>query len=170
MMMRMRRGAAAAITAGVRGGPDIGICTAANELARATVGAALEVHRTLGPGLLESTYEHCLAQEFALRGIEVQRQCRLPIHYKGVRLDCGYQLDFLVGNLVVVELKAVEILLPIHEAQILSYMRCGKWPLGLLMNFNVTRIKNGIRRFALFSPQPGEENCQESGREGEQSF
>ena len=116
-------------------------------LAHAVVGAALEVHRALGPGLLESAYETCLDHELAVRGIPFQRQLLAPIHYKGLELDCGYRLDFLIGERVVVELKAVDALLPLHRAQILSYLRLGGWKLGLLINFNVALIKDGIERF-----------------------
>ncbi len=119
----------------------------ANDLTRAIIGAAIEVHRALGPGLLESAYEECLCRELALKQISFERQRPLPVEYKGVVLDCGYRLDLLVANTVVVEIKAVEELLPIHEAQVLTYLRLGGWKIGLLMNFNVAVLKSGIRRF-----------------------
>lgn len=112
------------------------------------IGAAIEVHRNLGPGLLESVYEECLARELADAGIEFSRQQQLPVMYKGKDIGCGYRLDFLVENLVVVELKAVEDVLPIHRSQVLTYLRLsGKW-LGLLINFNVHRLVDGVTRLA----------------------
>jgi GxxExxY protein len=121
----------------------------ANEITQIIIGAAIEVHRALGPGLLESAYEECLAHEFDLRGLSYVRQMPLPLVYKAVHLDCGYRIDFLVEGLVVVELKAVESLHPIHEAQLLSYLRLGEWNLGLIINFNEVVLKNGIRRRVL---------------------
>ncbi|MDH7490410.1 MAG: GxxExxY protein [Anaerolineae bacterium] len=120
-----------------------------NEITEAIIGAAIEVHRALGPGLLESAYEECLCQELSLRRIPFERQYPLPLEYKGLRLDCGYRLDLLVADSVVVELKAVEELLPIHTAQVLTYLRIGGWHIGLLINFNVLALKRGIRRLAL---------------------
>ncbi len=120
-----------------------------NEVTEAIIGAAIEVHRALGPGLLESAYEECLCRELSLRGIDFERQRELPIEYKGLRLDCGYRIDLLVAGMVIVELKAVETLLPIHEAQLLTYMRLGGWKVGLLINFNVPVLKQGIRRRVL---------------------
>jgi GxxExxY protein len=117
-----------------------------NEVSQAIIGAAIEVHRSLGPGLLESAYEECLAREFDLRQIPFQRQKMLPVEYKGVTLDCGYRLDFLVAEIVVVEVKAIDTLLPLHEAQMLTYLKLGGWKIGLLINFHVTLLKNGIRR------------------------
>jgi GxxExxY protein len=117
-----------------------------NEVSQAIIGAAIEVHRSLGPGLLESAYEECLAREFDLRQIPFQRQKMLPVEYKGVTLDCGYRLDFLVAEMVVVEVKAIDTLLPLHEAQMLTYLKLGGWKIGLLINFHVTLLKNGIRR------------------------
>jgi len=113
------------------------------------IGAAIEVHQTLGPGLLESAYEECLAHEMHLRGLAFMRQVPLPVAYKGVGLDCAYRLDFLVDNTVVIELKSVEALLPIHIAQVLTYLKLGNWKLGLLINFNVPLLKNGVRRLVL---------------------
>jgi len=120
-----------------------------NDLTYEIIGAAMEVHRALGPGLLESAYEECLCHELDLRGIPYRRQHPLPIVYKSVRLDAGYRLDLLVDDRVVVELKAVEALAPIHEAQLLSYLRLGGWSIGLLINFNVTVLRDGIKRMIL---------------------
>jgi GxxExxY protein len=125
-----------------------------NEISQGIIGAAIEVHRTLGPGLLESAYEHCLSHEFSLRQIPFERQLPLPIDYKGVRLDCGYRLDFLVAETVVVEVKAIEALLPIHQAQLLSYLKLGGWKLGLLVNFHVPLLREGIKRVVLGLEEP----------------
>jgi len=120
-----------------------------NEITEAVIGAAIEVHRALGPGLLESAYEECLCRELALRRIPFERQRPLPVEYKGALLDCGYRLDLLVADRVVVEVKSVEIVLPIHEAQLLTYLRLGGWKVGLLINFNVPILKRGIHRKVL---------------------
>jgi GxxExxY protein len=120
-----------------------------NELTKKIIGAAIEVHRTLGPGLLESAYEECLCRELTVRGVPFARQVALPVEFKGLRLDCGYRLDLLVEKKVVVEIKAVESLLPIHEAQLLTYLKLGGWKVGLLINFNVPILMNGIRRRVL---------------------
>ena len=120
-----------------------------NQITGAIIGAAIEVHRALGPGLLESAYEECLCRELSLRQMPFERQRPLPMEYKGLRLDCGYRLDLLVADTVVAEIKAVESLLPIHEAQLLTYMRLGGWKVGLLINFNVPVLKRGIRRRVL---------------------
>jgi len=120
-----------------------------NELTREIIGAAIEVHCALGPGLLESAYEECMCRELSLRKIPFQRQVPLPLEYKGIRLDCGYQLDLLVAELVVVELKSVEALAPIHEAQLLTYLKLGGWNLGLLINFNVPLLRDGVKRVVL---------------------
>lgn len=117
-----------------------------NEVSGQVIGAAIEVHKQLGPGLLESAYEECLAHEMGLRGISFERQKSLPLVYKGVHLDCGYRLDFLVGGLVVVELKAVKAFEPVHEAQMLTYLRLTQCKLGLLLNFHSTLMKQGIKR------------------------
>jgi GxxExxY protein len=117
-----------------------------NDITETIIGAAIEVHKVLGPGLLESAYEECLAHELKLRTIAFDRQRVLPVMYKGVHLDCGYRLDFLVEQSVVVELKAVEGLLPIHEAQMLTYLKIGGWSVGLLINFNVPALRRGIKR------------------------
>jgi GxxExxY protein len=117
-----------------------------NELTKEIIGAAIEVHRVLGPGLLESADEQCLCRELTLRKIPFERQVYLPVEFKGLRLDCGYRIDLLVARRVVLEIKAIESLLPIHEAQLLTYLRLGGWKVGLLINFNVTVLKDGIRR------------------------
>jgi len=117
-----------------------------NELTEKIIGAAIEVHRTLGPGLMESAYAECLCRELALQGIPFEREKTLPVEYKGVKLDCGYRFDLLVAGSVVVELKAVEELLPIHEAQLLTYLRLGGWKVGLLINFNVPVLTKGVKR------------------------
>jgi GxxExxY protein len=120
-----------------------------NEITREVIGAAIAVHRVLGPGLLESAYQECLCQELILRGIPFERQVPLPLEYRGIRLECGYRLDILVAGLVVVEVKSVEAIAPIHEAQLITYLRLGGWNVGLLMNFNVVVLKDGIRRKVL---------------------
>ncbi|HAZ27435.1 TPA: GxxExxY protein [Candidatus Acetothermia bacterium] len=120
-----------------------------NKITEAGIGAAIEVHQTLGPGLLESAYEECLCHELELRRVPFRRQGPLPASYKGVHLDCGYRLDVLVSERVVVGIKAVDHLLPIHEAQLLTYLRLGKWQVGLIINFNVPVLKEGIRRCVL---------------------
>jgi GxxExxY protein len=117
-----------------------------NRITQSVIGAAIEVHRELGPGLLESSYEECLCHELWRSGVAFHRQRELPVEYKGLRLDCGYRVDLVVEERVVVEIKAVEGLLPIHEAQLLTYLRLGRWPVGLLINFNVAVLKKGIRR------------------------
>jgi GxxExxY protein len=113
------------------------------------IGAAIEVHRALGPGLLESAYQTCLAHEFSIRGLAFEQQKPLPVEYKGTRLDCGYRLDFLVAEKVVVELKAVDDLHPVHEAQLMTYIKLASCRIGLLINFNVPLLKDGIRRRVL---------------------
>jgi GxxExxY protein len=117
-----------------------------NKLTETIIGAAIEVHRGLGPGLLESAYEECLCHELDLRSVSYTRQAPLPVRYKGLDLDCGYRLDLLVQESVVVELKSVENILPIHEAQLLTYLKLGGWQVGLLINFNVPVLKQGIVR------------------------
>ena len=120
-----------------------------NKISEQIIGAAIEVHKALGPGLLESAYEECLCRELDLRGIPFERQRPLPVQYKGAQLDCGYRLDLLVEGAVVVEIKAVVAIEPIHEAQLLTYLKLGAWKLGLLINFNVPVLKDGIRRRIL---------------------
>jgi len=107
------------------------------------------VHRTLGPGLLESAYQECLARELTLRHIPFEREKPLLLEYKGAKLECGYRLDFLVADMVVVEIKASDSVLPIHQAQLLTYMKLGGWKVGLLINFQVPVLKNGIKRLVL---------------------
>lgn len=113
------------------------------------LGAAIKVHKALGPGLLESAYETCLQRELTLRGVKFQRQVPLPVFYEGVRLDCGFRMDLIVEGLVVVELKAVETLLPIHEAQLHTYLRLSGMRVGLLINFNVRYLPEGVVRRVL---------------------
>ena len=120
-----------------------------NKLTAEVIGAAIEVHKILGPGLLESTYEECLCHEFGLRAMPHERQKELPIEYKGVTLDCGYRLDVVVANRLILELKACERLEPIHEAQLLTYLKLTGIKVGLLINFNVPVLKQGIKRLAL---------------------
>ena len=117
-----------------------------NKLSNKIVGAAIEVHRTLGPGLLESTYEECLCHELSLEQIPFERQAMLPIVYKGNRLDCGYRVDIIVDNKVILELKYVAERQPIHKAQLLTYLKLSGLKLGLLLNFNVLQMKDGINR------------------------
>ena len=117
-----------------------------NALSERIIGFCIEIHRALGPGLLESAYEECLCFELASADIKFERQKSLPLEYKGVRLDCGYRLDLVVDDLVVIELKAVERVLPIHEAQLLTYLKLTGLPLGLLINFNVPLLKEGVTR------------------------
>jgi GxxExxY protein len=119
-----------------------------NRITGGVISAAIEVHRALGPGLLESAYEACLAYELIQQGLEVEQQKPVPIVCRDVRLDCGYRLDLLVENEVVAEVKAVDELAPIHSAQLLSYLRLSGCKVGLLINFNVEILKHGIRRLA----------------------
>jgi GxxExxY protein len=119
------------------------------ELSRVVVDAGLKVHRTLGPGLLESAYERCIAHELELRGHAVRRQVVLPVTYEGMTLDAGYRLDLVVDDSIILEIKAVEALSRLHEAQILTYLRLSGLGMGFLMNFNVVLFKQGLRRFVL---------------------
>lgn len=120
-----------------------------DSLTEEIIGAAIEVHRALGPGLLESAYQECLCVELGSRSLRFVSQLELPVEYKGLRIDAGYRLDLVVADSVVVELKSVERLLPLHEAQLLTYLRLGGYPTGLLLNFNVPVLKDGIRRMKL---------------------
>ena len=120
-----------------------------NELSYKVIGCAYEVHKALGPGLLESTYETCLCYELDKLGIGFEKQKPLSIKYKDIKLDNGYRIDILVENQIVVELKSVEELLPIHTAQLLTYLRLSERPLGFLINFNVINLQKGIRRYIL---------------------
>ena len=117
-----------------------------NKVSNKIIGAAIEVHKNLGPGLLESTYEECLCRELSLNGLSFERQKPLPINYKGIHLDCSYRLDLVVENCVIVELKSIDTLLPIHYAQLLTYLKLTGLKLGLLINFNVPVLKDGIKR------------------------
>jgi GxxExxY protein len=117
-----------------------------NKLSSQIIGAAIEVHKAVGPGLLESAYEACLSHELKLRGVSFDRQRPLPIEYKGERLDCGYRLDIVVENRIILELKSCEAIEPIHKAQLLTYLRLAGLSLGLLLNFNVTVMRDGIVR------------------------
>ena len=120
-----------------------------DQLTERIIGFAIEVHRHLGPGLLESAYEECLCFELGQSGISFRRQVPLPIIYKSVRLDCGYRMDIVVEDRVIVELKTVERLLPIHEAQMLTYLKLSRLATGLLLNFNTPILKDGIRRMMM---------------------
>ncbi len=113
------------------------------------IGCAIAVHRALGPGLLESAYQQCLAHELHRKGVPFQKEHPMPLEYKGIHLNCGYRIDFLVDGQVVVELKSVDNLLPVHYSQILTYMKLADVPTGLLINFNVTKLANGIERLKL---------------------
>jgi GxxExxY protein len=117
-----------------------------NEIGEAIIGAAMKVHSALGPGLLESAYGLCLAHEIERKGLAVRRQVSIPIRYEGLLIDNGYRIDLLVDSRVVVELKAIEALLPVHRAQLLSYLRLGDFKLGYLLNFNVAHMRDGIAR------------------------
>lgn len=117
-----------------------------DELTGKVIGACIDIHRELGPGLLESAYEECLCHELTLAGIPFERQKSLPVSYKDVQLDCGYRVDILVDNRLILELKTVDELLPIHEAQLLTYLKIAKLKCGLLINFNVPVLKQGIKR------------------------
>lgn len=117
-----------------------------DKLSKEIIGAAIEVHSHLGPGLLESAYEECLCREMSIRGLTFERQKPLAVSYKGVKLDCGYRLDVVVGGLVILELKAVDQVESIHEAQLLTYLKLLDLKLGILINFNVPLLKDGIKR------------------------
>jgi GxxExxY protein len=120
-----------------------------DELSNQVIGCAIKVHRELGPGLLESTYEQCLAHELKLNGIAFRLQHTQPVEYKGIRLDCGYRIDILVADALILELKSVEEIKDIHKAQLLTYMKLAGVKTGLLINFNVAKLKKGIKRFVL---------------------
>jgi GxxExxY protein len=123
--------------------------THGSELSEAVIGLAIEVHRQLGPGLLESVYEQCLCFELGQAALAYQRQVALPVIYKKIRLDCGYRMDVVVEHQLVIEIKAVERFLPVHEAQMLTYLRLSGLRVALLMNFNSVALKDGLRRFVL---------------------
>jgi GxxExxY protein len=118
-----------------------------NEITQKIIGCAIEVHRSLGPGLLESAYEECLAYELVKKGLNIKRQVPTPVVYKEIKLECGYRIDLLVENSVIIELKVVDEIHPVHQAQVLTYMKFANKSLGLLINFNVTVLKNGIQRY-----------------------
>jgi GxxExxY protein len=118
-----------------------------NEITRKIIGCAINVHKELGPGLLESAYEECLAHDLVKNGLSVRKQQAVPVIYKDIKLEFGYRIDLLVENVVIVEIKAVDAVNPVHEAQILTYMKFADKPMGLLINFNVLLLKEGIRRF-----------------------
>ncbi len=120
-----------------------------SELSNKVIGCAIEVHKTLGPGLLESSYEQCLAHELNLNNISFKLQHPLPVQYKGTRLDCGYRVDILVEDEIILELKSVEALKGIHEAQLLTYMKLAEIKQGFLINFNVKMLKDGLKSFVL---------------------
>ena len=120
-----------------------------NELTYKLIGCAYDVHKALGPGLLESTYEKCLCFELEKLGIKYEKQKELPINYKGMTIDNGYRIDIMVEDKIVIELKSVEILQPIHSAQLMTYLKLSQKQLGLLINFNVTNLQNGIRRYKI---------------------
>lgn len=120
-----------------------------NDLTGQVIGAAIEVHKELGPGLLESAYEECLCAELDLRGTSYKRQAALPVLYKGKEINCSYKLDVIVENQLILELKSCDTLLPIHDAQLLTYLKLAKIKTGLLINFNVPILKNGIKRFKI---------------------
>ena len=128
---------------------DVEVGKSLNELTEAIIGSAMEAHRALGPGLLESTYEMCLCRELSIHGLRFERQVPIAVEYKGVKLDCGYRADVVVEDSVLVEIKAIDSLLSIHEAQLLSYLKLGGWKIGLLINFNVELLKHGLRRRVL---------------------
>ena len=119
------------------------------ELSNKVIGCAIEVHRHLGPGLLESTYQQCLAHELGLNGIDLSVESPLPVVYKDITLDCGYRIDLFVENEIILELKSVEKLLPIHEAQLLTYLKLAHVKQGFLINFNVTQLKEGLKSYVL---------------------
>lgn len=118
-----------------------------NQITEKIIGCAIEVHKRLGPGLLESAYEECLAYELNSIGLNINRQVAVPVVYKDIKLECGYRIDVLVENSVIIELKSIEAFAPVHEAQILTYMKFANKTIGLLINFNVTLLKNGIKRY-----------------------
>ena len=120
-----------------------------NELSKIIIGKAIEVHKSLGPGLLESAYQECLYYELQQEGLKVEKEKPMPIIYKEIELNHGYRLDLLVENKVVVEIKTADAIIDVHEAQVLTYIRLGNYKLGLLINFHVTRLKDGIKRVIL---------------------
>jgi len=136
-----------------------------DQISRRIIGAAIEVHRHLGPGLLESAYQSFLAYELKQLGLRVEEQKPLPLVYKQVKLDCGYRIDLAVEDDIIVEIKAIEKLLPIHEAQILSYLRLAKKRVGLLMNFHVPVLKDGLKRIVNEFPDAEWKRSEQSQKE-----
>lgn len=120
-----------------------------DEISKIVIGCAIEVHKNLGPGLLESAYQECLCYELKKRGLKIDKEKPLPVVYKEIKLDQGYRIDILVENKVVIELKTVEYFTDVHSAQILTYLKLGEYKLGLLINFHVSLLKNGIKRFIM---------------------
>jgi GxxExxY protein len=120
-----------------------------NRITEKIIGCAIEVHKHLGPGLLESAYEECLVFELLHTGLKAEKQKQVPVVYKEIHLDCGYRIDILVENTVIIELKTIELFSPVHVAQILTYMKFAQKSIGLLINFNVTVLKNGIKRYKI---------------------
>ena len=118
-----------------------------NKITETIIGCAIEVHKDLGPGLLESAYETCLCFELQKAGLMIEKQKPVPVVYKEIKLDCGYRIDILVENQIIIELKSIDAFSPVHEAQILTYMKFADKHCGLLINFNVTLLKNGIKRY-----------------------
>jgi GxxExxY protein len=139
-----------------------------DQISRRVIGAAIEVHRHLGPGLLESAYESCLIFELRKLGLRIEGQKPLPVVYKEVKLDCGYRLDLVVEDEIIVEIKAVEKLLPIHEAQLLSYLRLAHKKVGLLINFHVPVLKSGLKRIVNEFPGPPGKTILADGTEQEE--
>ncbi len=135
-----------------------------NQLTDSVIGAAIEVHRALGPGLLESAYQMCLVFELSQRGLKVEQQKPLPVVYHTVKLDCGYRLDLVVQDAVIVEIKSVDRLMPIHEAQLLSYLKLGGCKVGLLLNFNVNMLRQGIRRIVNGFVDPDGTRARDTGK------
>lgn len=146
--------------------------TPTSRLTEKIIGAAIEVHRHTGPGLLESTYEECLCYELSHLGLSFKRQVALPVNYKGIKLDCGYKIDLVVEDTVVLELKTVDQLLPIHTAQLLTYLKLSGTPIGLLINFNEPVLKKGLKRLVNhFNDSstvhvPSAPSARQSGEEG----
>jgi GxxExxY protein len=129
-----------------------------DQLSNKVLGAAIEVHRHLGPGLLESAYEECLFYELGKLGLRVKRQMPVPVVYKEIALDCGYRVDLLVEDNLIIELKSVDAFLPVHEAQILTYLKFSRKSIGLLINFNVPQLKQGMKRFVMSKGFNGTKN------------
>lgn len=124
-----------------------------NPLTERIIGACIEVHRALGPGLLESAYEQCVCRELELGGLSFRRQVQVGFDYKGATVDWAYRIDILVEEQVIIELKSIERLEPVHQAQVMTYLKIGRYPIGLLINFNVPSLRHGIRRLTLRTPQ-----------------